>query len=165
MIREGPTSCYWCSQSIPYTISNTHWFCWNCKRYTPNTKVGEVYKGHVCGPKEVISPEHIVVMLKCISDSPYPCNNSLIELTQQEYRRDVEKGKLKSYWHTKEFYQTVLDEMEVDKLRTVKRREVLVERIPMLANPESGEYKDKFAKFEERERRKAERKLAKRNSR
>ncbi len=33
-IREGPITCYWCRESIPYTIDDNFWYCWECGRHT-----------------------------------------------------------------------------------------------------------------------------------
>ncbi len=165
MIREGPIICYWCTESITYTISDVYWYCWNCRRYTRNDQIGEELKQHYCGQRNIISPENKVVMSQCRSESPYPCLVPLIELTQFEYQTSILQGERKDSYHTKEWYYKIQESIEVSKNRVSVRKKVLVERIPILADTESAEYKTKFAKFEAREAKMAARRLAKREAR
>ncbi len=165
MIREGPIVCYWCTESITYTISDIYWYCWNCRRYTRNDQIGEELNQHFCGQRNIISPEHKVVMSQCVSESPYTCLVPLIELTQFEYQESILQGERKDSYHTKEWYYEVEKSMEESKKRVSVRREVFVTANPILMDPASVEYKTKFAKFEDREAKKAARRLAKRMSR
>ncbi len=164
MIQEGPIDCYWCKESILYTISSTHWYCKTCQRYTSNTKVGEYYKGHICGPRRAIDPEHTVVMLECLSKVP-GCNQDLIILTQAEYQRDLKKTELKDYLESRDFYNSLQAKFQKVRTIVVERKKVLVERIPMLANKESEEYKAAFAAFDRMLERKAERRARKKAER
>ncbi len=164
MIREGPTICYWCGSSIPFTINDVYWYCWNCRRYTRNDQIETELKQHFCGQRNIISPEHKIVMSQCVSEDSYSCSVPLITLTQFEYQESILQGERKDSYHTKEWYYKVQESMVVSKTRTSVRKKVLVERIPLLAEPESDAYKTKFAKFEEKEAKKSARRLAKRMS-
>ena len=104
-------------------------------------------------------------MSQCVSESPYTCLVPLIELTQFEYQESILQGERKDSYHTKEWYYEVQKSMEKLKKRVSVRREVFVTANPILMNPESVEYRTKFAKFEAREAKKAARRLAKRMSR
>ncbi len=165
MIREGPINCYWCSEPIPYTISDIYWYCWNCRRYTRNSQIGEELKEHFCGRRKILSPENKVVMSQCTSESIYICPVPLITLTQFDYQEDLLKRERKNSYHTREWYYKVQTSIEEHKKIQAIKRERFVSSHPVLANPESVEYKTSFAKFEARELRKAERRKAKRNSR
>ncbi len=165
-IREGPITCYWCRESIPYTIDDNFWYCWECGRHTREDYIGKELSHHFCGKLEVISPENIVVMLKCVSDSPYPCPNDLITISQVQYQADLYKRELRNSWYTKEWHDKVQATMQEYKERLAIKQASFVASHPVLKDPESDVYKASFARFEERMNRKeakrADRKMLKR---
>ncbi len=46
--RSGPINCFWCGDSIEYTISEGSWWCFSCFRYTSNQEVGLRSPTHRC---------------------------------------------------------------------------------------------------------------------
>lgn len=165
MITEGPINCYWCDVEIPYTINQGYWYCWNCRKYTRNSKIGTERKSHSCGVREVIDPDHSIVMLECVSKDPYPCPNTLITLTQIEYQFKLKEEQTKDSWNTREWHDNIQARIqEYHSKEATKRREIKASH-PILKDKESEAYKRAFAAFEAKEERKRQRKIERKANR
>ncbi len=96
-------TCYWCRVFIPYTISSSHYYCFECGRYTlVNTKEGGYYQGHICRFIKSMGPK--VVLYSCKD-----CSN-LFTLTVEEYDRDKARGTLRDYLNSTEFKEELDEE-------------------------------------------------------